>query len=404
MNAPIEIRVMSKSLKLIAIGTVAMVVVGCGSDAPPPPPPPTVTVAKPQLRDVTHYAQFTGTTQANESTNIRARVSGNLERMLYTPATFIEKGELLFQIEKTEYEAARGEARASLEAAEADLKAKKSDLERIEQAIKSNAVSEQDLDRAQANFDMAGAAVLSAQSRLARAELDYSYTDVRSPIAGFVGRNQVDPGNLVGAGEPTLLTTVRNVDPMFVYFDAPEIAIIRLLQMVRDEGKKIGSVSARGGTVDEKMESEDAVNGWIALSTDEGFPHKGYIDYIDNTVDPSTGTIEIRIVVPNHEQLLFPGLFVRVRLAGETVQNAVTIDEKAVGSDIGGKYIYIVGDDNVVEQRYVTLGPVSEDGLISVVDGLEADEDYIINGILRARPGLPVTPVREGAAPTGDGG
>ncbi len=403
MNAPIEIRVMSRSLKLIAIGTVAIAITGCGSDAPPPPPPPTVTVAKPQLRDVTQYAEFTGTTQANRSTNIRARVSGNLERMLYTPATFIEKGELLFQIEKTEYEAARGEARASLEAAEADLKAKKSDLERIEQAIKSNAVSEQDLDRAQANFDMAGAAVLSAQSRLARAELDYSYTDVRSPIAGFVGRNQVDPGNLVGAGEPTLLTTVRNVDPMFVYFSAPEIAIIRLLQMVRDEGKKIGSVSARGGTVDEKMESEDAVNGWIVLSTDEGFPHKGYIDYIDNTVDPSTGTIEIRIVVPNHEQLLFPGLFVRVRLAGETVQNAVTIDEKAVGSDIGGKYIYIVGDDNVVEQRYVTLGPMSEDGLISVVEGLEADEDYIINGILRARPGLPVTPMREGAAPTGDG-
>ena len=395
---------MSRSFTLVAVGAISLAAIGCGSGAPPPPtPPPTVTVAKPQLRDVTRYAQFTGTTQANESTNIRARVSGNLDRMLYTPATFIKKGELLFQIEKTEYEAARGEARGSLEAAEADLKAKKSDLERIEQAIKSNAVSEQDLDRAQANFDMAGAAVLSAQSRLARAELDYSYTDVRSPISGFVGRNQVDPGNLVGAGEPTLLTTVRNVDPMFVYFDAPEIAIIRLLQMVRDEGKKIGSVSARGRTVDEKMESEDAVNGWIALSTDEGFPHKGYIDYIDNTVDPSTGTIEIRIVVPNHEQLLFPGLFVRVRLAGETVQNAVTIDEKAVGSDIGGKYIYVVGDDNVVEQRYVTLGPMSEDGLISVVDGLEADEDYIINGILRARPGLPVTPMREGAAPTGDG-
>ena len=151
------------------------------------------------------------------------------------------------------------------------------------------------------------------------------------------------------------------------------------------------------------MESERAVLGWIALSTDNGFPHQGYIDYIDNTVDPSTGTIELRIVLPNHEQLLFPGLFVRVRLAGKAVENAVAIDEKAVGSDIGGKYVYVVGDDNIVGQRYVKLGPVSEDGLISVVDGLEADEDYIINGLLRARPGLPVTPLREGAAPAADG-
>ncbi|MFV1979745.1 MAG: efflux RND transporter periplasmic adaptor subunit [Rhodothermia bacterium] len=394
---------MSRSLKLMAVGAIAIAVAGCGSGAPPPPPPPEVTVAKPQLRDVTQYAEFTGTTQANKSTNIRARVSGNLDTMLYTPSTFIKKGELLFQIEKTEYEAARGEARASKEAAEADLRRKKSDLERIEQAIESNAVSEQDLDQAKANFNMAEAALLGAEARLARADLDYSYTDVRSPISGLVGRNRVDPGNLVGASEPTLLTTVRNVDPMFVYFDVPEIAIIRLLEVIREEDKKIGSVSARGGTVDEQMEDQQAFPGWIALSTDSGFPHKGFIDFIDNTVDPGTGTIEIRLVVPNKEQLLFPGLFVRVRLAGKQIPDAVAIDEKAVGSDIGGKYVYVVGNDNIVEQRYVTLGPPSEDGLISVVNGLEADEDYIINGILRARPGLPVTPLREGAAPTGDG-
>jgi RND family efflux transporter MFP subunit len=403
MTGLIEIRVMNRARKLLAIGTVALAVTGCGSGAPPAPTPPEVTVAKPQLRSVTQYAEFTGSTQANESTNIRARVAGNLDRMLYSPSTFVKKGELLFQIEKTEYEAARGEARAALEASEADLRRKKSDLERIEQAIESNAVSEQDLDQAKANFDMAEAAVLGSQARLARAELSYSYTDVRSPISGLVGRNRVDPGNLVGASEPTLLTTVRNVDPMFVYFDAPEVAIIRLLEVVREEDKRIGSVSAEGGTVEEQIENEKSVKGWVALSTDDGYPHEGYIDFIDNTVDPNTGTIEIRIVVPNHEELLFPGLFVRVRLAGATIEDAVTIEERAVGSDIGGKYVYVVGEGDIVEQRYIKLGPISEDGLISVVDGLAAAEDYIINGTLRARPGLPVTPLREGDSPAAEG-
>ena len=251
-------------------------------------------------------------------------------------------------------------------------------------------MSKQDLDRAQAERDAAVAAVLGARARLSRAQLDYEYTRVRSPITGQVGRRLVDPGNLVGFGEQTLLTTVNQVQPIHVFFNAPEWVVLAMLRQMEEARDSEGAADA----ADSRRES--TVKVLVGTSADEDrFPFEGEIDFIGNTVDPSTGTIELRAEFPNEEQQLFPGLFVRVRLLAVAAADALLIDERGIGTDLGGKYVYVVGEDGIVERRYVKLGQPQPDGTIVVEEGLETDERYISNGLLRARPGLPVTPRTE---------
>jgi RND family efflux transporter MFP subunit len=343
----------------------------CKEQVAAPPPPPKVTVEKPTARTVRYYRDFTGTTRAIEFAEIRARVSGRLEEQLFEASHLVEKDDVLFHIEPETYQAAYDEAAASLKSAKSQLAIATSDLDRVERAIQSNAVSEQDVDRSRAARDQADAAVMAAEARLANAQIDLDYTKVRTPIPGQASRRYVDPGNLVGYTEPTLLTTVTRIQPIHVYFDAPEDVV---LQMLRQQ--KTGEL---------------AKEPTIRLSTadDVGFPHVGKIDYIDNTVNPATGTIELRAVLSNEDNALFPGLFVRVRGEGPEREELV-INERALSSDLGGKYVLVVADDDMVVQRYVTLGPLQDDGYVVVEEGLDGSERYIVEGLLRARPGLPV--------------
>ena len=354
---------------------------GCGSGEPAAPPAPQVTVATPVRRPVQRYAEFTGTTVAVAYAEIRARVPGLLTEVRFSPGGLVKKEEILFVIEREQYLAARDEAVGALRSAEAELARAESDLERVQQAIKTNAVSQSDLDRARADRDQAEAAVISARARLDKAELDLSYTLVRSPVDGQVGRNLVDVGNLVGTTGPTLLTTVNKLDPIFVYFDSPELLVLKLLALRRPERSERSEAADEVGRVD------------VSLSNETDFPHEGHIDFIDNTVDPTTGTIELRAVLENADTVIFPGLFVRIRVYGEVEPNALVIDERAVGSDLGGKYVYVLDAKNVVEQRYIELGPLQDDGMIVVERGLEGNERYVVNGLLRARPGFPVAPL-----------
>jgi RND family efflux transporter MFP subunit len=355
---------------------------GCGSEAPQAPPPPEVTVAQPVRQPVERYAEFTGTTRAIEHAEIRARVSGVLERILFEPAAVVAAGDVLFEIEPQTYRAARDAAAAQLASAEAQLAKANSDLARIEEAGQFRAVSESDVDQARAARDEAHAAVLSSRAGLEQATIELEYTRVETPIPGRVGRNLVDAGNLVGTGEPTLLTTVTRDQPIYVYFDAPESLVLGLLKLSREgvaEEDRLGRVL-------------------VATAADEDFPHGGEVDFIDNTVNPATGTIEIRAKLPNAENALFPGLFVRVRLLTGTNDDALLVQERAIGADLTGKYVLVVGEGNVVELRHVTLGPVQDDGTVVVENGLGGDETYIVNGLLRARPGFPVTPQTEAEA------
>jgi RND family efflux transporter MFP subunit len=350
----------------------------CGG-GPPPAQAPQVTIAEPERRTVQSYGEFTGTTRAVESVEIRARVAGTLEEIRFDPSTPVRRGQVLFVVEREHYIAARDEALGSLRSTEAELARAESDLQRVEQAIQTNAVSQSDLDRAQATRDQAEAAVLAARGRLANAELNLDYTLVRSPLDGMIGRWFVDPGNLVGATGPTHLATVNRLAPIYVYFEAPEDDVLAFL-------------AAR---TDSTQRTEQVGRVQVALANETDFPHEGVIDFVDNTVDPATGTIELRAVLPNEDGSLFPGLFVRIRVVGREKPNALVVREQAIGTDLGGKYVLVVGEGDVVDQRYVTLGPRQEDGTIEVTDGLDGTERYIVNGMLRARPGFPVTPQSE---------
>jgi RND family efflux transporter MFP subunit len=370
-------------MRSLGTGLVLLVVFcACGGGGEEGPPPPQVTVTKPERREVQRYGEFTGNTRAIEYAEIRARVSGTLEEMRFESGRFVEENDVLFVIEPEIYQAAFDEAQAAVAATRSELARAESDLERIQQAIQTNAVSQQDLDRAQANRDQADAAVLGAQARLTQARIDLGYTQVRTPVPGQVSRNYVDIGNLVGAGEATLLTTVTRIDPIFVYFDVPEQAVLLLSRAMRDTTLTQEQLARVGEVL-------------VATADDVGYPHHGEIDFIDNTVNPATGTIEIRAVVENTDNVLFPGLFVRIRVLGGLMPDVTLVHERAIGTDLGGKYVLLVGENNIVEQRYVVLGPVQDDGTVVIEEGLDGSEGYIVNGMLRARPGFPVTPQTE---------
>jgi RND family efflux transporter MFP subunit len=356
---------------------VVGILLGCGGQpVTVAPPAPEVTVATPTQRDVTIVHEFVGTTQARESVEIRARVQGYLVKMSYEPSSSVRKGDLLFVIEPEPYQAQRDRADAGLKAAEAGLRRAESDLERLEQAVRTNAVSQQEVTRARAERDQASAAMLEARAALTNAQIQLDYTSVRSPIDGMVSRNLVDLGNLVGAGESTLLTTVRRIDPLFAYFEVSERFMAQILEQ-------------RGGHKDPDSNAE--LPATMVLK-ETGLKIEGKVDAVDNTVDPATGTIQLRAVFPNSDAKVFPGFFVHVQLPGELLENAVLVEETALGTDLGGRFVMVVGNDNVVERRYIEPGPLQEDMTRVVLDGLAPGERYITVGLQRARPGMPVTP------------
>lgn len=350
----------------------------CGGGEQAAPPPPNVTVAQPERRDVRYFQEFPGNTRAIEFAEVRARVLGTLDEQRFEASSVVKKGQVLFVIEPEPYQASYDEAEASLASARSQLAAAESDLERVQSASETNAVSKQDLDRAVAARDQATAAVMGAQARFDQAAINLGYTEVQAPITGMVSRRLVDLGNLVGAGQPTVLTTVTRMDPMYVFFSAPEQYVLEALR--------------RRDTDPSEAAASDTMLVQIGTAIDEGYPFEGHVDFINNTVDAATGTIEVRAVIRNEELKLFPGLFVRVRVAGALREGSILVHEAAIGTDLGGKYVLTVDAENVVDRTYVTLGPVQDDGKVVVEEGLEGEETYILGGLLRARPGFPVNP------------
>lgn len=366
-----------------AAGLVMMglALASCGSkDEAPAMQAPPVTVDKPIVRTIQNYSIFTGSSRAVESADVVARVAGTLETVEFEPSSEVKAGDVLFTIEDTKYRSLRDGARAMLESAQADLLRAEAELKRVEKASKSKAVSEMDVDRSKAGRDMAKAAVMSAQAELAEAELNFSYTKVVAPIDGIVNRNQIDAGNLVGQSGPTLLTRVNKMKPIYVYFNVPESTVLNFLSI----RKKMEEMDPqKGGEVEARVE----------LTNETGFPHVGIIDYVDNEVDARTGTIEMRMVLDNEDGAIFPGLFVRVMASGLDIKDAVLVPQTAVGSDLGGKYVLTVGENNMVQLVYVVLGQAQEDGTVHIQEGLEGNETIIVSGLMFARPGAPVTPL-----------
>ena len=346
-----------------------------------------MTVATPVRKEIQPYDEVPGRTRATERVEIRARVTGFLEQMHYeVGAREVKAGDVLFTIEKTEYQAQRDQAFANLEAAKASLEKAESDLERFTEALKANAVSKVQVTQARAEKLKAEAEVLSAKSALQRAELNLSYCDVRSPIDGIPGRNLVDLGNLVGPQDVSVLTTVVKRSPIYVYFEVPEKYLNAILRL-----------RARSGT--EEGRPRDELEVRVATPGDEGFPHVGAVDWAANEVDPNTGTLEARALLPNENCTLFSGVFVRVRLIGKPIPDQILVEERAIATDLAGKYVLSLDEKNVVQRKYIEIGQL--EGRMRVVkSGLEGDERYVAVGVLRARPGLAAEPVE---APASEG-
>ncbi len=374
-----QLDMLHRSPSTAALLLAASLLAACETETAPQLPPPLVTVTQPVVRDVTRDQVFVGVTHPAKTAEVRARVRGFLRSIEFEVGSRVEAGDVLFTIEPQEFEARVAQAQAALAGAEAELQRAQADFERIDSLQRqgdNRAVSESQVDLARAERDKADANIASARASLAEAELNLSYTQVSSPLTGRVGRNLVDIGNLVGAGESTLLTTVVELDPVHVYFDISERTFTNYLRMY----------SARPANDAEEKERHPV---FVALEGDEGFPHAGWVDFINNTAQADTGTIQVRAVVPNPDFRLYPGLFARVRVPEEESAGAVLVEARAIGADLGGKYVLVVGQGNVVERRSVVLGP--QQGELRVIEsGLDPEATYIVDGVVRARPGMPV--------------
>jgi RND family efflux transporter MFP subunit len=326
---------------------------------------------------VTEYEYFTGRAESVNSVDVRARVKGFLESANFEDGQMVKKDDLLFVIERMPFETALKAAQATAQQTEAAVKLAEANLSRAKTLFDKSAITREELQTREAERDGALARLAGDMAAVDQATIDLNYTVVRSPIAGKVSRRMVDPGNLVGAGENTLLTTVVGMDRMNVYFDVPERVIHRLLKYIKEHGaESIG---------------EEPYPVFLGFPEEEGYPIEGKIDFLDNRIDSSTGTAMVRGLFDNDSGLLYSGRFVRLRVPLTPIEDAVLVDERAIGTDLGGKYVLLVGQDNLVEQRHVELGP-AEDGMRVVRTGLNGDETYVVKGIQRARPGRPVQP------------
>jgi RND family efflux transporter MFP subunit len=344
------------------------------------PPPAAVTVSYPVEKEVTDYADFTGRTAAVDSVGVRARVWGYLDRVNFKEGVLVKEGDVLFEIDPRTYKAALAQAEGNLASLDARLKRLNADLARAEQTFSRGALSREDYDKVSGDRAEAAASLQAGKAAVERAKLDLEYTKVLAPVSGRVSRYDVTVGNLIQSGDQgggTLLTTIVSVDPMYVYFDVDEHSVLRVRQMIR-EGK---ARSAR--------DAEMPV--WLGLANEDNFPHSGTINFVDNQVNPRTGTLRLRGVFPNKDEALAPGYFARVRVPIGFPHPALLVSERALDTDQGQRIVYVVNDKNEVVSRPVQLGAL-HDGLREITDGLRPGERVIVNGLLQVRPGATVAP------------
>jgi membrane fusion protein, multidrug efflux system len=350
---------------------------GCRSAAPTPPPPPEVTVAEVRAEEVAEWDEYQGEFEAVDAVEVRPRVSGHLIRVPFTEGKEVKKGDVLFEIDPEPYQAAFDQREADLTRARARLELTQRDAKRAEVLAAAQAISREEMDTRLTLVSEARAAVAAAEASLRAAKLDLGYTKVRAPVDGRTGRAEVTEGNLVtsGAGGSTLLTTLVSLDPIYVYFEGDESAYLRYNQLDRS-GERRSSRTARNPVQ-------------IGLANEEGYPHRGRMDFVDNRLDQATGTIRARAVVSNKQRLFTPGMFARVRLIGSGVRRVTTIPEVAVSTDQDRKFVFVLAGDSVI-YRSVTLGRQLDDQRRVVRAGLARGEKVVVNGFARIRPGVKV--------------
>jgi RND family efflux transporter MFP subunit len=369
------------SLLLVLAGALS----GCGPNAPPvaETPPPTVSVSQPVVRDVIDYDEYEGRIGAFETVDVRARVRGHLDKVAFQAGQMVKKDDPLYEIDPRPYQAALDAAKAQEKASQAALQYARAEYDRVRPLVAKGAATREELDTWVAKQAVSSADVLKAQANIEEAQLNLDYTKVKAPFAGKIGRTLVDVGNLINAGGgETLLTTIVATEPMYVYFTVDE----RSLQRYKESRRK----QAKAGEPQPDLK-ELHIPVHVALEGEEGYPHKGEIDFADNRLTRSTGTFEARGVLSNAEHIYEDGMRARVRVPVGELPKSLLITERAIGNDQDRKFVYVVNDQNVAERRDVKLGRLSN-GLQVVQEGLKPEDWVIVNGIQRVRDGAKVEP------------
>ncbi len=363
----------------MAVLATGSLLTGCGKHPSTTAPAPVVSVVQPVSRDVVEWDEYIGRLESPETVEIRARVSGYLDKVHFKEGK--EVRDLLFTIDRRPYQADFDHAEADHQRAESQADLAKSDAERAKNLIATKAISAEDFDTKTKTYTSALAAVKSARAAMDSARLNLEFTEIRAPIDGRISSALVTEGNLVSGGVSgagaSLLTTLVSLDPLYCYGSADERAILKYIRLSK-EGKR---VSAR----DQEIPAE------MGLADETGFPHMGHMDFVDNRVDPNTGTLRARGVFTNSDHSLSPGFFARLRIPGSGKYPALLIPDRALGSDQSQKFVYVVNAEKKVEFRPVKIGPVI-DGLRVVKEGLKAGEQVIVEGLMRVRPGVTVDP------------
>jgi RND family efflux transporter MFP subunit len=345
---------------------------GCDGNQFEAPPPPTVTVAPPSQRAVTEYALFTGTTRTGNSSDIRARVGGILEEVRFENGAMVQEGDVLFVIDQDPFIASRDAAAARVRSAEAQLGLAETTAARVERSAADGAVTQLQADEARAQAEVAAAALEVAQKELALRQLDVDDSQVSAPRTGLIQKADVGEGDLVNPNAGLLLATIYDDTEIDVWFTVPDRVY---LSAIRTEDGEAQPPSVQ-----------------VATELDEGFPYTGRINYADPVADEQTGTIRLRATVPNPDRDLVGGLFVRIRLPVRDVEDALLVPQTAVATDQVGPYVLVVGEDNMVERRDIAIGGL-DGGDRVITNGLSPTDRVIVKGLMRARPGAPVTPV-----------
>jgi multidrug efflux system membrane fusion protein len=369
---------MNRIVPLVSLILLANVLAGCdGKPAANSPPPPTVTVAHPLQKSITEWDEYTGRFTALETVEIRARVSGFIDSVQFHEGQIVKKDDLLLVIDQRPYQIAVEQAKADIERAQAKLDIATQDVNRATPLLQSQTLTEREFDtRKSVQRDAAGQ-LASANAALKQAELNLEWTEVRAPIAGRISDKRVDAGNLISGGQTgaTLLSVIVSIDPIHFVFDGSETDFLHYLRL------------AAAGT---RPSSRDAPNPVaVRLADETEFTHTGRMDFVDNAINPKTGTIRGRAILDNKDGFLTPGFFGRLRLFGGT-HDALLIPDGAIASDQANKIVFTVAEDGTVGTKRVELGPVI-DGLRVVRSGLAPTDRIVIDGLPRARPGQKVT-------------
>ena len=381
-GGPNKIRTRLIPVIVLGAGWLAIAPAAWAQGGPNAPPPP-VTVAKPVVKDIMEWDEFIGRFDAVDQVDIRARVSGYIDRIHFRDGSMVKVGEPLFTIDQRSYRLAVEQAQTAVISGQSRLEFASNDLERAEALRRGGNITEQLLDQRRQNYQTARAELDRAQAALQQARLELEFTDIKAPIAGRVSRRLVSMGNLVNANE-TVLTNVVSLDPIHFYFDVDERSYLAYSRM------------AAGGT---RPSGRDNPNEVFVATTDEREPRRsGRMDFVDNRLDAARGTMRGRAVFDNKDMALTPGLFGRIRIMGSGTYKGVLIPDEAIGSDQDRRVVFIVGPDNTVVMKPVRPGP-RIDGYRVIRDGLTGDETVVINGLMRVRAGGKITPQPTTLAP-----